>query len=255
MKQALCPCEGGKRSCLRFEKMVYFKPRQNVGILKRLIIAIDGPAASGKSTTAKLVASQLGYLHVDTGAMYRAMTLKVIEKGIDVRDEKAVAKLAKNTHIALNSVEDGFRVKLDGVDVTDRIRRPDVTGAVSAVSMVPEVRHLMVKEQREMGKKKGIVLEGRDIGTVVFPEADIKIFMIAHSRERAVRRSKELAARGIASEIEELEKQLMERDKKDTNRSLSPLTQAEDAIILDTTNLTIQEQVDFIVKKAKEKLN
>lgn len=234
--------------------MVYFKSRHILGLLKRLIIAIDGPAASGKSTTAKLVASHLGYLHVDTGAMYRAMTLKVIEKEIDIRDEKAIAKLARSTHIALVPGEDGIRIKLDGVDVSDRIRRPDVTGAVSAVSMVSEVRQLMVKEQREMGRKGGIVLEGRDIGTVVFPEADVKIFMIAHSRERAVRRSKELAAKGIASEIEELEKQIVERDRKDSNRSISPLSKAEDAVVLDTTALTVQEQVDFIVKKAKEKL-
>ena len=138
--------------------------------------------------------------------------------------------------------------------MTAKIRTRQVTNAVSAVSMVAEVRRLMVQEQRAMGKKGGIVLEGRDIGTVVFPDADIKIFMIAQPRERAVRRSKELAASGINTEIDELEKEIIERDKKDATRSISPLSKAEDAIVLDTTNMTIEEQVEFIVKKAKEKL-
>ncbi len=222
--------------------------------MKRLIIAIDGPAASGKSTTAKLVASRLGYLHVDTGAMYRAMTLKVIEAGIDVHDTRTITTLARSTTIRLIPNDGASRVELDGVDVTDKIRTPNVTNAASAVSMVPEVRRLMVQEQREMGKKGGIVLEGRDIGSIVFPQADIKIFMLAHPRERAERRSKELAAKGIATTVDELEREIAERDKKDTNRSISPLTKADDAIILDTTTLTIQEQVEFIVKKAKEKL-
>jgi cytidylate kinase len=224
------------------------------GIVKQLIIAIDGPAASGKSTTAKLVAARLRYLHVDTGAMYRAMTLKVIEKGIGLKNVKAIAALARSTKIRLVSREEGFGVELDGVDVTEKIRTPKVTNAVSAVSMIAEVRQRMVQEQRAMGKKGAIVLEGRDIGTVVFPDADVKIYMVAHQRERAARRSKEMAAKGIATEIDELEKEIVERDTKDTTRSISPLTRADDAIILDTTNLTIEEQVEFIVKKAKEKL-
>jgi cytidylate kinase len=222
--------------------------------LKRLIIAIDGPAASGKSTTAKLVASRLGYLHVDTGAMYRAMTLKVLEKGIDPQDAKAVALVARTTRIRLVPKDGGSRVELDGVDVSEKIRTPAVTKTASAVSMVPEVRQLMVEEQREMGKRGAIVLEGRDIGSVVFPNADVKIFMLAHPRERAVRRSKELAAKGITTKIDELEREIAERDNKDMNRSLSPLMRADDAILLDTTALTIEEQVEFIVKKAKEKL-
>jgi len=222
--------------------------------LKQLIIAIDGPAASGKSTTAKLVAARLNYLHVDTGAMYRAMTLKVLESEIDLTDVKAIAALARSTKIRLVPREGGFSVELDGKDVTEKIRTPKVTGAVSAVSMIAEVRQRMVQEQRAMGKNGAIVLEGRDIGTVVFPDADLKIFMIAHQHERAARRSKEMAAKGIATEIDELEKEIVERDKKDTTRSISPLTKAQNAIVLDTTDLTIEEQVEFIVKKAKEKL-
>ena len=222
--------------------------------MKQLIIAIDGPAASGKSTTAKAVAARLGYLHVDTGAMYRAMTLKVIDEGIDLKDARRIAKLADSTRIRLVSKEGSYIVELDGVDVTDRIRTPKVTNAVSAVSMVPEVRELMVQEQRAMGKKGAIVLEGRDIGTVVFPKADIKVFMVANPRERATRRSRELAVKGIETVIEDLEREIAERDEKDSKRSISPLTKADDAIVLDTTHLTIDEQVNFIVKKAEEKL-
>lgn len=222
--------------------------------MKQLIIAIDGPAAAGKSTTAKLVAARLLYLHVDTGAMYRAMTLKVIESAIDLKDVEAIAALARSTKIRLVPREGSFGVELDGTDVTEKIRTPKVTRAVSAVSMIAEVRQRMVQEQRAMGKNGAIVLEGRDIGTVVFPDADLKIFMVAHQHERAARRSKEMAAKGIATEIEELEKEIVERDNKDTTRSISPLAKAHNAIVLDTTDLTIEEQVEFIVKKAKEKL-
>lgn len=222
--------------------------------MKQLIIAIDGPAASGKSTTAKLVAARLQYLHVDTGAMYRAMTLKVIESGIDLKDVKAIAALARSTKIRLVPKEGSFCVELDGTDVTEKIRTPKVTGAVSAVSMLAEVRQRMVEEQRAMGKNGAIVLEGRDIGTVVFPDADLKIFMVANQRERAARRSKEMAAEGIETELDELEKEIVERDKKDATRSISPLAKAHNAIVLDTTDLTIEEQVEFIVRKAKEKL-
>ena len=141
--------------------------------------------------------------------MYRAMTLKVLEKGIDLQDAALISKLARTTRVRLLPRESGFSVELDGVDVSEKIRSPKVTGAVSAVSMVPEVRQLMVHEQREMGKRGAIVLEGRDIGTVVFPKADVKIFMIAKPRERAVRRGKELAAKGIATELDELEKEIV----------------------------------------------
>ena len=168
--------------------------------MKRLIIAIDGPAASGKSTTAKLVASRLGYLHVDTGAMYRAMTLKVLEKGIDPQDAKAVALVARTTRIRLAPKDGGSRVELDGVDVSEKIRTPAVTKTASAVSMVPEVRQSW---SRNKGKweSRGRCAGGRDIGTVVFPNADVKIFMLAHPRERAVRRSKELARKEIRRKL------------------------------------------------------
>ena len=219
--------------------------------MKKIIIAIDGPAASGKSTTAKLVAAQLGYLHIDTGAMYRAMALKVLRNKISEHDSIKVAELAKVTSVRL--VSDGTKVKvvLDGIEVSEEIRSPEVTNIVSPVSTVSEVRVLMVKEQRAMGNNGGIVLEGRDIGTIVFPNADLKIFMLANERERVERRKKELEINGVTVKIDDLEKEIVERDRIDSERAVSPLRKAEDAIELDTTKLTIEQQVEFIVVKAK----
>jgi cytidylate kinase len=226
--------------------------------LKKIIIAIDGPAASGKSTTAKLVAERLGYLHIDTGAMYRAMALKVLRSNISPSDSAAIARLTTTTSVRLIRTEDAeqkLRVELDGQEVSDDIRLPEVTNIVSAVSIVPEVRALMVSEQRAMGSEGGIVLEGRDIGTVVFPNAEVKIFMKADSRERARRRVKELEGKGVAVPLEKLEQEIIERDSIDSQRELSPLRKADDAFELDTTKLTIDEQVNFIVKKAEEKIH
>jgi len=223
--------------------------------LKKIIIAIDGPAASGKSTTAKLVAAQLGYLHIDTGAMYRAMALKVLRNKIAPNDSEKVAALANNTTVRLVSNNGKVRVLLDGEEVSDEIRLPEVTNIVSPVSTVSEVRKLMVNEQRAMGNESGIVLEGRDIGTVVFPKAELKIFMLADARERALRRKKELDAKGVAVSLIELEKEILERDRIDSERAVSPLRKAEDAIELDTTSLSIKQQVEFIVAKAKNIIN
>lgn len=220
--------------------------------MKKIIIAIDGPAASGKSTTAKLVASQLGYLHIDTGAMYRAMTLKVLRNKISAKDGKKIAELAGNTTVRLVSNQGKVRIVLDGDEVSDEIRMPEVTGMVSPVSTVPEVRKLMVNEQRAMGKDGGIVLEGRDIGTVVFPNAELKIFMLANEHERAVRRKKEFETKGVAVSLDELEKEILERDRIDSQRAVSPLRKATDAIELDTTSLSIEQQVEFIVSKARK---
>ncbi len=220
--------------------------------MKKIIIAIDGPAASGKSTTAKLVAAELGYLHIDTGAMYRAMALKVLKNNIPVHDSKKISELAKVTSVKL--VSNGIKVKvvLDGVEVSEEIRLPEVTNNVSAVSTISEVRALMVNEQRAMGNDGGIVLEGRDIGTIVFPKAELKIFMLANERERAERRKKELVAKGVDITTDDLVKEILERDKIDSEREVSPLRKANDAIELDTTKLTIEQQVEFIVAKAKK---
>ncbi|HAP34586.1 MAG TPA: (d)CMP kinase [Bacteroidetes bacterium] len=220
--------------------------------MKKIIIAIDGPAASGKSTTAKLVAAELGYLHIDTGAMYRAMALKVLKNKISAHDSKKVAELAKVTSVRLVSNGAKVKVVLDGEEVSEEIRLPEVTNSVSPVSTVSEVRALMVNEQRAMGNDGGIVLEGRDIGTIVFPKAELKIFMLANERERAERRKKELIAKGVEITIDDLVKEIVERDRIDSEREVSPLCKAGDAIELDTTKLTIQEQVEFIVAKAKK---
>lgn len=223
--------------------------------MKKLVIAIDGPAASGKSTTSKLVAKRLGYLYIDTGAMYRAVTLKVLRAGIDIYDEDKIIFLAKKTTILLEQKHDQVHVFLDDEDVTKAIRSQAVTKAVSAVSAIPKLREVLVRKQRLLGKQGGVVLEGRDIGTVVFPNADLKIFMSADINERARRRQKDLACDGIQVSIDELVKQIGERDLKDSKRNTSPLRKADDALILDTSDLTMKEQADFIVKRAKEILS
>ena len=223
--------------------------------MKKIIIAIDGPAASGKSTTAKHVAKALGYLHIDTGAMYRAMALKVLRSNISPADSAAIAKLANSTSIRLIAPHEfnaKVRIELDGVEVSDEIRSPEVTQIVSPVSTIAAVRSQMVNEQRAMGVHGGIVLEGRDIGTVVFPDAELKIFLIADTHERALRRRKDLERSHVDISIEQLERQIMERDAIDSHRDISPLKKADDAFELDTTHLTIEQQVDVIVRKAKE---
>ena len=220
--------------------------------LKKLVIAIDGPAAAGKSTTSKLVAKRLEYLHVNTGAMYRAMTLKVLESNISLDETDEIGRLAQKTEIRLVQNDDELRVVLDGRDVTRAIRSRAVTKAVSPVSSIDKVRTVMVREQRKIGREGGIVLEGRDIGTVVFPDADLKIFMIADVDERARRRKKDLETQGTNVPIDELVEEITQRDLKDSRREISPLRKADDAIIVDTSNMTIEEQVDFIVAKAKK---
>jgi len=222
--------------------------------LKKLVIAIDGPAASGKSTTARLAAKRLGYLHIDTGAMYRAITLKVLRLGIDPADRAAIGRMLPDTRIELAEGEDGVRVLLDGEDVSGEIRREAVTTLVSAVSSLREVRDAMVREQRRMGASGGIVLEGRDIGTVVFPGADLKFFMSARIETRATRRQRELDAAGVASSADSLMKEIEERDRRDSTREESPLRKASDAIEVDTTGMSIDDQVNAVVGRAEELL-
>lgn len=223
--------------------------------MRKIAIAIDGPAASGKSTTARLVAERLGFLHLDTGAMYRAITLKALERAVDVNDRASVERLANGTRIELRSRPEGNQVMLDGENVTSRIRMPEVTAAVSAVSSYPGVRELMVREQRRMSAEGGVVLEGRDIGTVVLPKAELKIFMVADVLERARRRKRDLELSGIDADELELAQQIESRDKKDSTRLASPLKKADEAIELDTSDLTIEQQVTFIVERALEKMN
>ncbi len=218
---------------------------------KNLIIAIDGPAASGKTTTAKLVAQQLGYLHIDTGAMYRAFTLKVLREGVPLDNISEIARLASESQVELRNIEGMQRVLIDGEDVTEKVRTPEVTGAVSAVSSIPTVRAVMVREQQRLGKDGCVVLEGRDIGTVVFPNADLKVFMLAGIDARATRRRDELSMMGATVEIGQIKDDLQRRDDLDSRREVSPLRKAEDAITLDTSDLTVEKQVEIVVTKAK----
>lgn len=191
-------------------------------------------------------------MHIDTGAMYRAFTLKMLRSGLDGFYSKKIRALAEETRIELQPDNGSLKVLLDGEDVTEEIRLPEVTTAVSSVSMIREVRQAMVREQRRLGKDGGVVLEGRDIGTVVFPDADLKIFMIASIEARAVRRQRELEAKGIFTDLEKLKQEIRERDEKDSSRDESPLRKADDAIVLDTSALSIEEQVEFVVRKAQE---
>jgi cytidylate kinase len=220
--------------------------------LKKITIAIDGPAASGKSTTAKLVAHKLGYLHIDTGAMYRALTLKALDEKIDLSDKKEIVHLAQISTIRLEVKDSTTKVFLDGTEVTKRIRTQQVNRSVSTVSSYKGVRDVMVQAQQQMAASGGVVLEGRDIGTVVLPKAELKIFMIASVEERARRRKKDLALVGIEADQDDLVKEIDARDQKDSTREASPLRKASDAIELDTSILTIEEQVDFILERAKE---
>ncbi len=221
--------------------------------MKKLVIAIDGPAGSGKSTTARLLAQRLGYVYLDTGAMYRAFTLKVLRKGLDIHDEEALARLARETEIRLEPSPQGVSVFLDGEDVTDKIRTPQIDRAISVVSQVKGVRERMVDLQREMGRQGGIVAEGRDIGTVVFPNADVKVFLVASPEARAERRLKDLKAQGIRLSKAEVLADILRRDKLDSTRAVSPLRKADDAFELDTSSLTIREQVEKILEWVEKK--
>jgi cytidylate kinase len=219
-----------------------------------LIIAIDGPAGSGKSTTARLLAKRIGYIYLDTGAFYRALTLKVLDAGVLPEDSASILQLAEKMKIEMQPLEDKNRVLLDGREVTQQIREPAVTNAVAPIAANPPVRAIMVEKQRAIGRNGGVVMEGRDIGTVVFPDADLKIFMQASLDERARRRQEELAAMGIERDREILKEEIARRDQNDSTRMVAPLIRAADAILLDTTSLTIEQQVDFIVGELEKKL-
>ncbi len=213
-----------------------------------LIIAIDGPAGSGKSTVAKLVAEKLGFLYLDTGAMYRALTLKAIRKRIDLQDEKGLIRLMRQTKINLEEKTDGsLNIFLDGKDVTKEIRDQEVTNKVSFIARVGGVRQKMVELQRRIAKRRGAVVEGRDIGTVVFPDADKKFYLDANLNERIKRRFKELNQMGQSVLQEEVKQDISIRDESDRTRSIAPLKKAKDAICIDTTDMTVEEVVGKIL--------
>jgi len=216
-----------------------------------MIIAIDGPAASGKSSTAHGVAKKLDFRHIDTGAMYRAITLKIINENMDLSKADELQLMLDNLDLSVTFSGEDQEIYLDGQLLGEEIRSPKVTALVADVSAIAGVRSRLLGVQREVAKAHDVVLEGRDIGTVVFPDADIKIYMVADARVRALRRQKDFAAQGIDKSIDELEKEILERDEHNAKRKLAPMKAADDAVILDTTKLSIDEQIEFIVSRVE----
>ncbi len=218
-----------------------------------MVVVIDGPAASGKSTTARKVAEKLGWFYLDTGAMYRAVTVKVLKNGIPLDDSKAIAENAEKMKIKLIHGKEGLKISVDNEDVTSEIRTPEVDRAVGPVCEVAKVREILVRKQQEIGASGHVIAEGRDMGTVVFPNADLKFYMIASAEERAKRRKKDLEKQGIEISLEEIKSEIQRRDERDSTRSNSPLMQAEDAVQIDTTNMEIDDQVNRIIDQIKGK--
>ncbi|MBP3940791.1 MAG: (d)CMP kinase [Christensenellaceae bacterium] len=219
----------------------------------RINIAIDGPAGTGKSTIAKRVSSELGIKYMDTGAMYRGIAYALLQKGIDVNEHEKVLAALPETSISVEYGETGQYIVYEGKNINAFLRTPETTKASSDVAVIPEVRAKLVAIQQETAKRYDIVMDGRDIGTVVLPDAPLKIFMTASPRVRAERRYLELKNAGKEADIDVLEKEIAARDKTDSTRAASPLKQAEDAVLLDTTSMGIEEVVAFVMKLVKER--
>jgi cytidylate kinase len=222
---------------------------------RKLVVAIDGPAGAGKSTIAAQLAQKLGYLNLETGAMYRALALKALQNGVALDDSAALADLARRSQIELIPTAENNRVLLDGEDVSARIRQPDVTSAASRVSVHPAVREWMVARQRELGAAGGVIMEGRDIGTVVFPDAEVKVFLDAAPTVRTERRvAQHQQKTGLAAAREAIAAELQERDRRDATRATSPLIAAKDAVIVDSSRLSIDEVVARIESLIRQKV-
>lgn len=217
-------------------------------------IAIDGPAGAGKSTLARELAKKLGYIYVDTGALYRALALKLLQNGISVSEETEIIKLLEGTAVTIDFKDGMQRVFLDGNDVTELIRTPEVSMAASRVSALPEVRNYLLELQRSIGKSNNILMDGRDIGTVVLPDAQVKIFLTASDEERAHRRHKELIEKGMEIPFDRVFAELKERDYSDSHRAVAPLRPADDAITVDTTGLDLNKSLELLFKTVTEKL-
>lgn len=222
---------------------------------RKPIIAIDGPAGAGKSTIAKSLARQLGYLFINTGAMYRAVAWKVLQQGISLADAERIGKVAEDSLIELTGTVDALRVLIDGRDITENIVTPEISQAASQVSAISAVRRALVARQQEMGQAGGVVMEGRDIGTKVFPHAELKIYLDATSDARAARRFAEDSARGIAvASLAQMKAEIEERDQRDKTRADSPLVQAEDAVYVDSSALSIAEVVEKLMRLVSQKV-
>jgi len=220
---------------------------------KRLIIAIDGPTGAGKSTVGKALAKRLGYLYIDTGAMYRAVALKVKESAIEPKDEEALSRLVSSIQISFVTNGEESRIFCDGKDITHGIRSPEISRLASEISKGRVVREALVRMQRNFGKEGGVVLDGRDIGTVVFPDADVKFYLDADPEERGRRRYREFSEKGMEVDFKKTLKEVVERDQNDMSRSLSPLKRAEDAIFIDSTCRSVEEIVNEMCRIATEK--
>jgi cytidylate kinase len=221
--------------------------------MRKLIVAIDGPVGSGKSSAARRVAELLGYTYLDSGAMYRAVALKALRRGIPFDAAAQLEALAAETRIDLRAGENGQRVILDGADVTAEIRTPEVSQSSSKIAVLPAVRKHLVAEQRRAGAAGGVVMEGRDIGTAVFPDADLKIFLDASVEVRASRRLAEHTARGENMSLDEMMREVRQRDERDTDREASPLVRAADAVLVDNTAMDVEETARLIVMLARAK--
>ncbi|MDU3337071.1 (d)CMP kinase [Paraclostridium bifermentans] len=215
--------------------------------MKNLVIAVDGPAGAGKSTIAKIVADKMNINYIDTGAMYRAITYKVLQSGIDINNEDEVIEIAKKSDIDFKD----NNIYLDGKILKEEIRTPEVSHNVSNVAQIKDVRHLMVDVQRDIGNKSSVILDGRDIGSYVFPNADYKFFLVASSKERGERRYKELIKKGYNTTLEEVINDVIRRDEIDSNREFAPLVKANDAIEIDTTGKSIDKVVESVIEKIK----
>ena len=226
-----------------------------VGVPKKkgLTIAMDGPSGAGKSTVARALAKRLGYIYIDTGAMYRSVALRLKEKSISPEDESALSRLASSLHITLIPEGEEIHVFCDGQDVTEAIRTPEISRLASHISKQKGVREALVRMQREMGREGGVILEGRDIGTVVFPDAEVKFYLDAESDERARRRYDEMVEKGVKVDFKETQEELVQRDHNDMHRDNSPLKKANDAIYIDSTHRSVEEIVEEMSRIVKSK--
>ena len=220
---------------------------------KRWIIAIDGPSGAGKSTVAKLLAKRLGYVVLDTGAMYRAVAFRAKQTGLCLEDEESLSRLASSLRVTFLTRNEELRVLCDGEDITEAIRSPDMSSLASDISKREGVRSALVRMQREMGRAGGVILEGRDIGTVVFPDADVKFYLDADAEERARRRTEELIGKGVKVTFQETLEDVIRRDRSDMTRAISPLRKAKDAVVIDSTHLSAEEVVEKMIHVIQRK--